>query len=118
LQFSKDGATLYGNGTNALTLWDVAGRKERGRLLGRWGGVMTLDLSPDGKTLAFPAKGAVRLWNLATLREVARLEVPDRSVRVAFAPDGSALFIMQERSNGAVTLIKRAPSFEQTDARP
>jgi WD40 repeat protein len=117
-RFSKDGSTIYANSAKTLTLWDAASGKERGGLLGRWGGINTMDDSPDGKTLAFPAKGAVRLWNIATRREVGRFELPDKSDRVAFAPDGSALLILQNRTNGPVTLIKRAPSFEQTDPRP
>jgi WD40 repeat protein len=76
-----------------------------------------LEVSPDGKTLAFPAKGAVRFWNVVTRREVARLEMATRSVGVAFAPDGNALFITEQTTNGPVTVIKRAPSFEQTDSR-
>ena len=107
-QFSKDGRTLFANGNNALVLWDVASCQERARLLGRWGGVNTMDVSPDGKTLAFPVKEAIRLWNLTTFREVGRLETGIKSDRVAFAPDGSALFIMEAQTNGPVTLIKSA----------
>jgi len=116
-RFSKDGRTVFANGTNALTYWDVATGNELARVLGRWGGVDMLEVSPDGKTLAFPAKAAVRLWNVATRREVARLETASHGISVAFSPDGSALFITEETTNGPVTIVKRAPSFEQTDAR-
>jgi WD40 repeat protein len=115
--FSNDGAMIIANGTNALTYWEAATGKEIARLLGRWGGVDAMDVSPDGKTIAFPARGAVRLWNVATRREVARLETPIQSFEVAFAPSGDSLFISEDGSNGPVTIVKRAPDFEQTDSR-
>jgi hypothetical protein len=37
---------------------------------------------------------------------------------VAFAPDGCALLITEQSTNGPVTLIKPSPGFEQTDPHP
>jgi hypothetical protein len=118
IRFLRDGKTFFGSRPQALALWNTETGREIAPLLGRWGGVNTMDLSPDDKTLAFPARGAVRLWNVVTRREVGRLVMPFNSDRVAFAPDGNELLIMENRPEGPDTLVKRAPSFAETDAAP
>jgi WD40 repeat protein len=75
-----------------------------------------MDLSPDGKTLATTVGWEVQLWNMVTRREMVRFETTANVGAVSFAPDGSALFITEQRTNGPVTLIQRAASFAETDA--
>jgi WD40 repeat protein len=119
--FSPDGRTLLsGDGSKLIKLWDVAKRKEIATLSGHSGGIRALDVSPDGKTLASCSGPSVRLWNLVTRREVARFELPASVTSLAFAPDGTALFLGQDRSGEAApsTIVWRAPSFTETDTHP
>ena len=82
--------------------------------------IRALDVSPDGKTFASCSGPSVRLWNLVTRREVARFELPASVTSLAFAPDGTALFLGQDRSGeaGPSTIVWRAPSFTETEAHP
>lgn len=116
IQFSRDGKIIFANGPTALTFWEAASGKQLGTTIGRWGGVIYLDLSPDGKTLAFPSNLGVRLWNVVTRREVGLITTPAAIASMAFAPDGKSLFITENGPQGRFTVVKRAPSFEETDA--
>lgn len=116
--FSPDGRTLLsGDSSKVIKLWDVAERKEIASLSGHSGGITALDVSPDGKTLASCSGRWMHLWNLVTRREVARFELPTRVTSLAFAPDGTALFLGQDPSGGSAmsTIVWRAPSFAETD---
>jgi WD40 repeat protein/tRNA A-37 threonylcarbamoyl transferase component Bud32 len=117
LAFSPDGTTLFSGGGN-LKSWDVAGRREQIAFpsLAGLNAPSGMDLSPDGKTLATTVGWEVQLWNMVTRREMARFETTANVGAVSFAPDGSALFITEQRTNGPVTLIQRAASFAETDA--
>jgi dipeptidyl aminopeptidase/acylaminoacyl peptidase len=58
------------------------------------GAVTTCAFSPDGKLVATGGDDkAVRLWDLATGREVRRLDVGDKVVQAAFAPDGRTIVV-------------------------
>ena len=118
IQFSWDGKTLFANGPTALTFWDVASGQEIGTTIGRWGGVIYLDLSPDGKTLAFPSNLGVRLWNVVTRREAGLITMPAPIASMAFAPDGNSIFVTEDGPQGRSTVVRRAPSFAETDAPP
>jgi WD40 repeat protein len=117
LVFAPDGRTLF-SGSGDLRLWDVAGHKELTTFpnVAGLGALSGLDLSPDGKTLAATSGWKVQLWNVVTRREVARFGTTADVSSVSFAPDGTALFITEQPTNGPVTLIKRAPGFAETDA--
>jgi WD40 repeat protein/predicted Ser/Thr protein kinase len=119
LAFSLDGAALLSGGGN-IKSWEVAGRKELAAFPSEayLSTAAGLDLSPDGMTLAIASDRQVRLWNVVTRREVARFETTATVSWVSFAPGGDALLITEQSTNGPVTLIERAPSFEQTDLRP
>lgn len=116
IQFSRDGRTLFANGPTALTFWAAASGQPLGTTIGRWGGVIYLDLSPDGKTLAFPSNLGVRLWNVVTRREAGLITTPAPIASTAFAPDGTRLFITEEGPAGRFTIVKQAPSLAETDA--
>jgi WD40 repeat protein len=119
LAFSPDGATLL-SGTGNIKLWDIAQSNELATFPSGAGTSTPsgFDLSPDGKTLATTSGREVQLWNVVTRREVARFETTAAVSAVSFAPGGDALLITEERAHGPVTLIMRAPSFEQTDPHP
>jgi WD40 repeat protein len=93
---SPDGKILAAasNG-GAITLWDVARRRELAIL---WGhqegeGARSVAFSPDGTTLASGGgDSTIRLWNVRSLQEVAILRGHPRVVEhVVFSPDGRML---------------------------
>jgi hypothetical protein len=57
----------------------------------------------------------MRFWNLATRREVARFEMKSVIHSIAFAPNGSALFVSPRESGQSVhsTAIWRPPDFNE-----
>jgi WD40 repeat protein len=65
LTFAPDGKTLaLGNSSGIVTLWDLATRKERTRLMGLKGRVTALVFAPDGQSLAGgDPEGTVKIWH-------------------------------------------------------
>jgi hypothetical protein len=55
-----------------------------------------------------------------TRREVARFDLTTRAISLAFAPDGTALFLNQNPGGESApsTIVWRAPSFTETDPHP
>jgi WD40 repeat protein/predicted Ser/Thr protein kinase len=117
IQFSRDGKIIFANGSTALTFWETDSGKEIGTTIGRWGGVIYLDLSPDGRTLAFPSNLGVRLWNVVTRREAGLITTPSPIASMAFAPDGNSLFITEYGTQERFTVVRHAPSFAETDSQ-
>ena len=119
LLFSPDGKMIFADGRLkdmiALTFWEAATGRALGTTIGRWNGVNCLDLSPEGKTLAFETPLGVRLWNVVTRREAAIITTSSLALSMAFAPDGNSIFISEFGAQGPVTVVKRVPSFAETD---
>jgi WD40 repeat protein len=91
--------------------YNIAARREEWRFSEDSG---PLALSPEGTSLACgTSDGTVRLWHLPTLREIARFTGYQRIIRLAFAPDGSALLLSE--FNGG-TQILRAADLATADA--
>jgi WD40 repeat protein len=118
--FSPDGRTVAVDERGAVSLWEVASGRLRGRLRGPWM-AFALAFSPDGRFLAvgtdpdlpllvhprarpprgqaLPADGPgpeapVTLWDLAAGEAVGRLEGDCGRVQsLAFSPDGSRLAV-------------------------
>lgn len=109
IAFSPDSKTLavacggydqLGEPTGSVSLWDVAGGKERGTARTFPGFVSPPVFSPDGKVVAAGwgrvdpktmkwVPGGVRVWDAATGRET--LALKSAGGRVAFSPDGKTL---------------------------
>jgi hypothetical protein len=78
LAFSPDGRFLAQVNARAVTLWDVAARKELRQLKGHVGDIAALAYAPDGKTLATgSADGTGLVWDVARLTEPATRPAAD-----------------------------------------
>ena len=69
LVFSADGSTLFsGSEARSIRVWDTATGKERARLPGHRGDILSLTLSPDNTRLASGSKdGTVLIWDLKSV---------------------------------------------------
>jgi WD40 repeat protein len=106
-----------GDPKGSVTLWDLAGGKERARLTvprGTWPPeeafrVSSLEFSPDGTTLAvgtgsvtYLGGAELRLWDVSNRRPLWHLKFSDPICSVSFAPDGKGLAFVE--NNGPVRL--------------
>jgi WD40 repeat protein len=112
LALSPDGKTMaVGDPKGTVTLWDLAGGKERARLSeprGKWTPeetrpVSALEFSPDGATLAvgtgsvqYPGWAELRLWDVTTRRRLWQLKFIEPICSVSFAPDGKGLAFVEK----------------------
>lgn len=77
LQFTADGKTLVSSGTfdSAITVWDVAGGKERLSWKTNTRSVESVTLTANEATVISGSRDAtIRLWDVATGKERAKLE--------------------------------------------
>lgn len=90
LAFSPDGTLIAaGDGQGDVRLWPAAGGPPR-ILPGADGIIHDLAITSDGRTLAAASSsGSAFVWDVETGQK--RHEIPDCSLRVAFAPGGSLL---------------------------
>jgi WD40 repeat protein len=94
--FSPDGRTVAVEANGALTLWEVASGRSRGRLTAGGKSVASLAFSPDGRLLASGGyqEPPVNLWDLAAGEVVGRLRGDMGVGPVAFSPDGTRLAVV------------------------
>jgi WD40 repeat protein len=96
--FSPDGRTVAVGESGAVSLWEVASGRVRGRLRGPRN-TFALAFSPDGRFLAVGSHPEVHvtLWDLTAGEAVGRLEGDcGRVESLAFSPDGSRLAVAGE----------------------
>jgi WD40 repeat protein len=92
--FAANGRRLYSGGYDGqLRVWDIAARREIGRLAGAQGTVWAIDVSPDGTRLAAAGEDRIiRIWPLDHRAAPLRLIGHERIVwEVRFSPDGARL---------------------------
>jgi RNA polymerase sigma factor (sigma-70 family) len=89
-RFGTDGA---GGGPNQVNLFDVATRKQVGKLVGHAQVVLQIAFSPGDRLVATAsADGTVRLWDGKSFEEVRVISGHRSGVKgVAFSPDGKML---------------------------
>jgi WD40 repeat protein len=124
LHFSNDGkifvAADMGLGEKTpIVAWDVATRKEIGRLEAMLDHGAHVSLSKDGKLLAScggfrirsrnageEGNGPIQIWDIAASKEIRRLKVPETQfgvANIALSPDGKQLAIA---GAAAITLVE------------
>jgi WD40 repeat protein len=96
LAFTPDGKTLLsGTQDGKVRVWDVAEKKLRRTLTGRWGVGRGMALSSDGKTAALGnSSSVIRLWDVGSGAELfTKFAGHDTYLHAAvFSPDGRTLF--------------------------
>jgi WD40 repeat protein len=90
LAFSPDGTRLaVGKGTNALSVWELAGGKRLGPAAGHQGAVTAVALGPDGRrATTLGEDGTVRQWEVAGGKEIRQQTLPASHVDGAISSDG------------------------------
>ncbi len=108
--FSRDGKMLASaSGTQTangdVAIYDVAGRRILGRLVGQPGEIRGLAWHPDGRTLATGSRdGSIWLWDLQTMKSTRILRGNAAQVQaVAWHPSGQFL-ASNDHAGGAVFL--------------
>jgi WD40 repeat protein len=93
IAFGRDGRMLAGATYDTLSLWDLAGARERLGLSGHDGGVPALAFSPRSALLATAGKDdkTVRIWDAAAGRLVRALPHSADVQACRFSPDGRLL---------------------------
>jgi WD40 repeat protein len=92
--FSNDGRALYSAGYDGMVrVWDLAARRETGRLEGAQGTIWSIDVSPDGRRLAAAGEDRiVRIWPLDGGGRPLQLAGHQLNIwEVRFSPDGRHL---------------------------
>jgi WD40 repeat protein len=94
--FAPDGRTVAVEANGAVTLWEVASGRLRGRLAAGGKSVRGLAFSPDGRLLASGGfqDAPVCLWDLVAGEVVGRLRGEKEVGAVAFSPEGSRLAVV------------------------
>jgi WD40 repeat protein len=108
--FSPDGKHVITGGEDhdrSLRVFDVAGGKEKFRLLWHQRRVNFLDCTPDGKTLVSGSwDGKILFTNLTTGEEVGTFQCKNGYDSVlALAPDGKTVAIAEMRHQKAISLL-------------
>jgi WD40 repeat protein len=94
--FAPDGRTVAVEANGAVTLWEVASGRSRGRLTAGGRSVRGLAFSPDGRLLASGGFQVppVSLWDLASGEVVGRLRGDMEIGPLAFSPEGTRLAVV------------------------
>ncbi|HEY7424956.1 MAG TPA: WD40 repeat domain-containing protein [Gemmataceae bacterium] len=93
LTFAPDGRSLAVRVTDgAISLWDIAHRKERGCLRDPQTPLRCLAFSPDAKILAASSDRVIHLWDTMSARELRVLpHTAGRAASITFSNDGKFL---------------------------
>jgi len=94
LAFSADSSTLaFGTYNSEVILWDVDKKRERVRLSGNDGTVMSICFSQDGRQLFLGDQHTLKTWDLGTNKIQFELETGGDGVRfLAVTPDSRTVF--------------------------
>ncbi len=110
VDFSEAAGCLALGCISGAYLFDFPSGKLRSPLLGHYGEVCSVAISPDGKTVATGGRDqTIRLWNVATAQEMLVLRGHKSTVHgLAFSNDGSALLSIGDESaaNESVEVLR------------
>jgi WD40 repeat protein len=122
LALTPDGKTLIVTDEDHVKLWDLAGGRERGRLLPQVPSdrlsplhsalvgsfrrlIVSVAVSPDGRLLAGRTVAGIQIWNLTTLKPETLIPSTEDFGAVTFTPDGR--FVKVGRTFWAVDSWKK-----------